>query len=466
MSYQYPNQPPQQGYYSGHPPPQNQYDYNRAPPPPPPQNQYGYNRAPHPPPNQQGYGHSGQYQSPPPGGPYGAPPPTHSPYPPTGPGYAPPPGPSQQGGYYPPQGHPPPQQQQQGPYGNNYPPPSHSPQPPFHPQQQGYGAPPAAPPVIPSLGYVPGQVAPGDFRPQADILRKAMKGFGTDEKTLIHTLAKLDPLQMAAVRQTYSSHIRRDLFADVKSETSGYLRQGLLAIIQGPLMHDTTCAREAVQGIGTKEWLLNDILLGRSNADLNAIKTSYEHTYRRTLPKDVEDDLSFKTRNLFTLVLRASRHEESAPVDYRAIQAEAQTIQNATAARIVNNVDDVCSIFARSSDAELRALSQAFSERYHRSLEAHIEKEFSGHMKDALLHMLRTALDPAMRDAVLLEECMKGMGTKDEKLVIRVVRLHWNRQHMDQVKRAYQFKYKQDLVKRVRGETSGDYQRLMVAILE
>ena len=55
-------------------------------------------------------------------------------------------------------------------------------------------------------------------------LRKAMKGFGTDEKGLIAVLARLDPLQVAAVRATYQSHIRRDLYADVKSETSGYFR--------------------------------------------------------------------------------------------------------------------------------------------------------------------------------------------------------------------------------------------------
>ncbi|KAJ0424907.1 hypothetical protein BJY00DRAFT_275506 [Aspergillus carlsbadensis] len=465
MSYnQYPpTQPyPQQGYY-------------------PPQGQY--NAPPQPPPNQHGYGHPGQYQPPPgppgPPGPhsgYGGPPPP-SQYP-ASPGYPPPQGPPP-GGYPPPHNGPPqpgyqqpgfPQQhgyQQQPGYPGNYPPPAHSPQPPHMPPQhppQGYGAPPA--PSFPSLGYAPGQVAPGDFRREADALRKAMKGFGTDEKALIQVLSKLDPLQSAAVRATYTTHIRRDLHADVKSETSSYFRQALLAIIDGPLLHDAASAREAVEGIGTKEWLLNDILLGRSNADLNAIKTSYERTYRRSLQKDVEDDLSFKTRNLFTLILRAARHDENAPIDYRAIQAEAQNIHGATAARVVNNADEVCSLFARSSNNELRALNQAFSERYHTSLEAHLEKEFSGHMKDALLHILRTALDPALRDAVLLEECMKGMGTKDERLVVRVVRVHWDRQHLENVKRAYQSKYKQDLVKRVRGETSGDYQRLLVAMLE
>lgn len=319
---------------------------------------------------------------------------------------------------------------------------------------------------MPSPGYIVGQTAPGDFRAQADQLRKAMKGFGTDEKALIQVLAKQDPLQIAAIRSTYSTHIGRDLYKDIKSESSGYFRQGLLAIIEGPLMHDVTVLHDAVQGIGTKEWALNDVLLSRSNADMNAIKSAYERKYNHPLTKDVEGDLSFKTKSLFSAILLATRHEEwytPAPME---AEAEARTIHDATSARLVNDVSEVCSIFARSSDNELRAINHAFQVRYHTPLDKHIEKEFSGHMKDALLRMLRTAIDPAMRDAEELEECMKGAGTKDEKLVVRIVRLHWNRAHMEQVKGAYRARFGKDLVHRVKGETSGDYQRLMVAMLD
>lgn len=426
--------PPPQGYPGQPPYPQQQPGFGSPPPQgyyPPPQGQYG-----HPPPPQGGYG---------------APP--QAPYPPGPSFHAPSPQPPYGGPGYPQHGGPAP-----GPYGAPPAPagPSHFPPSPM----------PQGPPAMPSLGYAPGQIAPGDYRQQADLLRKAMKGFGTDEKSLIQVLAKLDPLQSAAVRSTYSSHINRDLYKDVKSETGSYLRQGLLAIIDGPLMHDVALVREAVDGIGTKEWILNDVLLGRSNADLNAIKTAYERTYRRSLQKDVEGDLSFKTATLFANVLRANRHEESTPINPQLMQDEAKTIHNATAARMVNNVDEVCGIFARSSNNEIRAINHAFTDRYHTTLEKHIESQFSGHMKDALLHMLQTALDPAMRDALLLEDCMKGMGTKDEKLVVRAVRVHWNRAHLEQVKGAYRHKYKTELAARVRGETSGDYGRLMVALLE
>lgn len=333
---------------------------------------------------------------------------------------------------------------------------------PGYPPQGAYGAPPMGSygaPAMPSLGYAPGQVAPGDFRREADILRKAMKGFGTDEKALIQVLARLDPLQMAAVRATYSQHIGRDLYKDVKSETGGYLCQGLLAVIEGPLSHDVDCARESIEGVGTKEWLMNDVLLGRSNADLNAIKTAYERKYHRHLTRDVEDDLSMKTAVLFKRVLEARRHEESMPCNPQDISAKVSVMH-------AKQKDQALEILATSSNAELRAIDHELSARYHTSLEKVILKDYSGHMEKAYVHMVRTATDPALRDAILLEECMAGMGTKDEALVTRIVRLHWNRDHKEQVKRAYRHKFKKDLIQRVRGETSGDYERLMVALLE
>lgn len=86
-------------------------------------------------------------------------------------------------------------------------------------------------------------------------------------------------------------------------------------------------------------------------------------------------------------------------------------------------------------------------------------------MKSALLHQLRTATDKAMRDATLLEEAMAGMGTKNRLLLNRVIRAHWDKQHMSQVQGAYKHKYKQTLRSRIEGETSGDFEKALVACL-
>lgn len=86
-------------------------------------------------------------------------------------------------------------------------------------------------------------------------------------------------------------------------------------------------------------------------------------------------------------------------------------------------------------------------------------------MEDALLYQLRHAVDKYMHQAQLLEDAMAGMGTKDHLLVSRVVRSHWDPSNMDNVKGAYQQTFGTSLSQRIRGETSGDYQKLMLACI-
>lgn len=84
-------------------------------------------------------------------------------------------------------------------------------------------------------------------------------------------------------------------------------------------------------------------------------------------------------------------------------------------------------------------------------------------MKDALLFQLRHAVDKYMHAAQLIEDAMAGMGTKDQLLVSRVVRFHWDRNVLANIKGAYQQRFRRSLASRIKGETSGDYERLMVA---
>lgn len=143
---------------------------------------------------------------------------------------------------------------------------------------------------------------------------------------------------------------------------------------------------------------------------------------------------------------------------------------------------------ASASTAQLRAIAEAYQRRYQRTLVECIRKEFSGHMENALLYMVYRATDPAKVSALILSDCslhlvttmltlflqhdadmleatMAGAGTKDVALVRRIVMIHWSRDRMNQCKAAYKHFYKRDLADRVRGETSGDMERLLVAIV-
>ncbi|CAK7239171.1 MAG: hypothetical protein STHCBS139747_000600 [Sporothrix thermara] len=460
---QYP--PPQQGGYApqpyGAPPPQQQPPYG-APPP----GQYGgYGQQPPPAP----YG-----QQPPPA-PYGQQPPApygQQPPAPYGQQPPPPPPPQHPGAY----GQQPPYGQQQPPYGQQPPPPqgygAPSPQPP-NGQPAGYGAPPSGgggygaapvPPTPPSIGYAPQNIN-WDATADANALRSAMKGFGTDEKMLIRVLADKDPLQVDAIRNTYQRLHRRNLIEDIKSETSSWFEYGLVALARGPLLSDVHQLHEAMSGPGTKESVLNDILLSRSNADLRAIKAMYRQLFHRTLEDAVRGELSMKTERHFMIVLQATRAEDAAPVQMEEVYRDVQEVYNATEGKHGTDEIRVCSIFSSRNDNQLRAIAHEYQKQYARSLEAVIRHEFSGHMKDALLFQLGHAYDKYVHQAELLEDAMSGPGTLDKLLVSRVVRIHWDRTNLANVRGAYEKCFHKNLAQRIRGETSGDYERLLLACI-
>ena len=306
-----------------------------------------------------------------------------------------------------------------------------------------------------------------DTMRDAEALRNSMKGFGTRENQLLDTLVRIpDPVIMANLRHTYNQRLMRDLMKDVDSETSGYFRETLLALVRGPLHQDVHNIHEAIRGAGTNETVLNDVLLGRSNVDMHAIKREFHRLYHKDLEWEVRDDLSGKTERLFAMVLAGQRQEDSAPVIPQELDRDVTELHRATDGRMGTDQITVCQILSSHSDGQLRALAQEFHRKYHKPLSKVIASEFSGHMKDALLRMLAVAEDRAMADAHALEDNMRGAGTKDRLLLNRIVRIHWDRNHLSQVKGAYRHAFKRELSARVRGETSGHYQKTLVALVE
>ncbi|KAF1985434.1 Annexin [Aulographum hederae CBS 113979] len=445
----YPNQgpPPQQGY--GAPPPQQQWGQ------PPPQ-QYGQQPPPQqwgqqPPPQQWG-------QQPPPQQGWGQPPPQQYGQHPHG---APPPQQGQWGAPQPGYGAPPPQQGQWG---------APSPQP-------GYGAPPpgqygAPPPGPPSHGYDANRPPPPMDATLGRIMEdihSSVARIGTDDPKLVGALTAVqDPMAMAAIRQEYNRRYHKDMVAHIESDTSGDYQKACLAVARGPLLMDVYAVKEATKGLGTSEKIINDVLLGRTNADLRAIINEYQRVFHEDLVKTVSGELSFKTDDLFLMVLRCDRAEDNMPPNPPEIERKADELYESIEVKKTSRA--VCHILAKSSDAQIREVNNAYNRKHqhknNRSLEQAIRKRFSGHMEDALVLMLGRAVDRVESDARQIESAMAGAGTKESLLTITVVRPHWNRQYMDTVAAKYRQLYGRSLVARIEGETSSYFERVLVRCVD
>ncbi|KPP64888.1 annexin A6-like [Scleropages formosus] len=86
-----------------------------------------------------------------------------------------------------------------------------------------------------------------DASSDAKALRKAMKGFGTDEDTIISIITQRSNEQRQEVKQVFKSLMGRDLMVDLKSELSNNLRRLVLGLMMTPAEFDAKMMRKAME---------------------------------------------------------------------------------------------------------------------------------------------------------------------------------------------------------------------------
>ena len=72
----------------------------------------------------------------------------------------------------------------------------------------------------------------------AETLREAMKGFGTDEAAIIKVIATRNNAQRQKIKVAYKSSFGRDLIEDLKSELKGNLEDAVVALFEPPVEYD------------------------------------------------------------------------------------------------------------------------------------------------------------------------------------------------------------------------------------
>ena len=158
----------------------------------------------------------------------------------------------------------------------------------------------------------------------ADELRAAMKGLGTNEDTLIEIICSRPPHVLKAIIAKFKEKYNRDLEKDVKSETSGTLRKLLIALLQCSRSTNTTpnqaqCAQIAQEiynagekKLGTDESIFNKYFCTLSPHELAAVSREYHkltgHTILQAIDKEFSGDSKKTLRTIVYATLSPSEY--------------------------------------------------------------------------------------------------------------------------------------------------------------
>lgn len=301
------------------------------------------------------------------------------------------------------------------------------------------------------------------FNAEDDVqkLRKAMKGFGTDEKTLINILGHRSNDQRQNLKLMFKTCFGRDLVQDLRSELSGGFEDAMVALMYRPEELDASELRRAMRGLGTDEAALIEILCTRTNAQIHAITNAYKQMYGRKLDQDIISETSGHFRKLLVSMCAGGRLEHQ-PVDLQKAQTDAQRIYQAGERRWGTDEGTFNMVLASQSYEQLRAVFDAYSRVSGKDIEHAIKSEMSGDLATGMLTIVRMIRSKHGYFAERLYQSMKGLGT-DDRTLIRIV-VSRCEVDMKQIKEEFQRRYSQSLEAFIRDDTSGDYRHLLLTL--
>jgi annexin A7/11 len=296
----------------------------------------------------------------------------------------------------------------------------------------------------------------------ADALKKAFKGMGCDKKAVIDITVNRTFAERLQIKEAFKSTYGQDLIKELKSELHGHLEDAVVALFTDPIEYDADELRAAMKGLGTNEDTLIEIIASRPPNVLRLVIDKFKQKYNRVLENDVKSETSGTLRKLLIALLQCSRGTNTNPNQAQCAQI-AQEIYQAGEKKMGTDESVFNKYFCSLSPHELAAVSREYHKLTGHTILQAIDKEFHGDSKKTLRTIVYATLSPSEYFATRINDAVKGLGTKDH-LLIRVL---VSRSEIDlpQIKQYYKQLYGKDLVADVKADISGEYQNLMVQLI-
>ncbi|EFJ34094.1 hypothetical protein SELMODRAFT_227533 [Selaginella moellendorffii] len=224
----------------------------------------------------------------------------------------------------------------------------------------------------------------------AVLLRDAMKGLGTKDKTLIEIICSRTPSQLYYIRQAYQTKYHRSLDKDIQSDTSGDYRKLLLAFASGQRpewphvdMHLADAdARELYRAgegrLGTDESTFIRIFSTRSAAQLHAAFAAYKHLYKRDIDKAIRRETSGDFEDALRLIVKSVTRPGRyfAKVLYDSMK------------RMGTDDSTLIRVVVTRAEQDMQYIKADFYQKYKKPLESMISGDTSGNYRHFLLSLV------------------------------------------------------------------------------
>jgi len=271
-------------------------------------------------------------------------------------------------------------------------------------------------------------------------------------------VSRLTASQRDAVAYAYERKFKRSLVEDVNEDTSGRYRQLLEKLLLPRADSMAMCIRECLEQLGTDDFQLVTLCTCFPDLMPEAVK-AYKRMFKRDLAADVNSDTSgYYKKVLLALVQRQPPPEGF--VDPALVPVDSEALYKAGEKRLGTDEDVFISVLTARSRAHIAAVSKQYEKDHGHSLIVAIEKETSLDFERVLKALAMPRFEFL---ATAVEHACKGLGT--ESRLLHIVFAFCTREELRAIADEYKRLYKKDMVERIKGDTSFNFEKLLVALM-
>lgn len=295
-----------------------------------------------------------------------------------------------------------------------------------------------------------------DARADAEVCRKAMKGLGTDEESLMNVLIHRSNAQRQEIASAFKTLYGRDMMDDIKSELTGNLEKLMVGLMRPARLYDAHALKHALKGAGTDEQVLTEILASRTPAELQHIKQIYQEEYEANLEDAIVSDTSGYYQRMLVVLIQANRDPDG-HTNEKLVEQDAQELFRAGELKWGTDEEKFITILGTRSITHLRKVLDKYMTISGFQLEETIDRETSGALEKLLLAIVKCVRSVPAYFAESLFYAMKGAGTDDDTLI----RILVSRSEIDllDIRHAFRRNFSKSLYHAIQKDTSGDYRK-------
>ncbi|MBA0696785.1 hypothetical protein Goari_003311 [Gossypium aridum] len=320
----------------------------------------------------------------------------------------------------------------------------------------------------------------------AEALRKACKGWGTDEKAIISVLGHRNAVQRKQIRLAYEDLYQEDLIKRLESELSGDFEKAVYRWILDPADRDAVLANVAIKKLSPDHHVIVEISCTRSPEELLAVRRAYQARYKHSLEEDdlrpseiaptsIDITTSNRGGQSDSGGLRSSRHikellvalvsafrYDGEEINTRVANSEAKILHEAVKDKEFNH-EEIIRILSTRSKMQLMATFNRYRDDHGTTITKNLEGDSGDEFLKTLRATIRCLNDPKKYFEKVLRNSIRRVGT-DEDALTRVIVTRAEKDLKD-IKELYYKRNSVPLDQAVAKDTSGDYKALLLTLL-